>query len=111
MKIQNEILLSFTNKEEYLYAVRIWKWNMRQIVNQIRQNNFSLIKTQKYIPVYDDSFFVFEALNQLHSYQLNKITLAKIARNMLKIRAKMKKLAGQQMEQRVIREKDLMVVK
>jgi hypothetical protein len=111
MKIKNQVFMSFTNKEEYLYAVGVWKWNMGNIVTIIRNNNWKIKKYQKDIDVknYTD-FFLIESLNYLRLSQNDTIILAKVATDMLKIRAKMKKLAGQQMEANRLQEKELVGV-
>jgi hypothetical protein len=111
MKIKNQTFLSFTNKEEYLYAIKVWKWNMEKIVSIIRNNNWKIKKYQKDIDVkkYTD-FFLIESLHYLRFSQNDRITLAKVATDMLKIRAKMKKLAGQQMEANRLQEKELVGV-
>lgn len=105
MKIKNQIFLSFTTKEEYLHAVEVWKWNMQELVKQIRNNKWSIRGYQTLLA--DENrvdFFQIENLIIMSRLQHNKISQSKIATDMLKIRAKMKKLAGQQMQERLAKQ-------
>ena len=105
MNIKNQIFLSFTTKEEYEYALRVWKWNMRELVTQIRGNKFEIKSYQTRVSnILRDSFFRIEESIILSAKQNKKLNLSKIAREMLEIRAKMKKLAGKQMEERIASE-------
>ena len=105
MNIKNQILLSFTTREEYAYAVRVWKWNMRELVRDIRNNKWSIRNFQRLVSQTDrDSFFQVQELIVLNTNQNRKANLSTIAKEMLEIRAKMKKLAGQQMEERIASE-------
>ena len=111
MKIKNQVFLSFTTKEEYLHAVNVWKWNMHELVSSIRHNKWSIRGYQTMIAGQDRvDFFQIENLIIMSRLQNNKISQSKIAREMLQIRKKMKKLAGQQMEANRLQEKELIGV-
>lgn len=107
MKIKNQVFLSFTTKEEYFKSIRIWKWNMSELVRVIRVNKWQVRKAQisinsAYSGGYD--YFVIQDLNVLANAQRSEISLAKSARQMHKILNKMKKLAAQQMQERLANE-------
>lgn len=105
MNIKNQIFLSFTTRNEYDYAVKVWKWDMRKLVCEIRNNKWTIRKYQHLVSQIDrDNFFQIEELILLNTKQNKKLNLSKIAREMLEIRAKMKKLAGKQMEERIASE-------
>ena len=106
MKVMNEVFLSFETREEYQAAVRVWKWNMGQLVNRIRANKYLIPSFAKKVahPYEATDFFKIESLIDLADSQRRQISLAKTATQMLKMRQKMKRLAGQQMQERIEKE-------
>lgn len=107
MKIKNQIFLSFTTKEEYLTALSVWKWNMSLLVRTIRSNKAAVRRAQVSAVTSMEggyNYFIIQDLQVLAERQRNEISFAKSARQMHKIRNKMKKLAGQQMAERIASE-------
>ena len=112
MKIKNQIFLSFTTKEEYITALSVWKWNMSHLVRNIRCNKAEVRRSQVSAANALNggyNYFIIQDLQFLAEKQRNEISLAKYARQMHKIRNKMKKLAGQQMEERIAAESNNLV--
>lgn len=104
MKITDQVFLSFQNKEEYSLAVKSWKWNMQELTRHIRSIKFSISSRSRRLSTVTDPFFVVEESFMLAEFQARAIAYAKIATKMLKIRAKMKKIAGEQMKARIANE-------
>lgn len=112
MKIKNQIFLSFTTKEEYLTALSVWKWNMSRLVSTIRTNKAAVRRSQVSAVTAIKggyNYFIIQDLQFLAEKQRNEISLAKFARQMHKIRNKMKKLAGKQMAERIAKESNNLV--
>lgn len=115
MKIMNEVFLSFETRDEYAIAVEIWKDSMDELIDTIRYNKSRIPDFARDVakPVVNSEYsqhFQMDSLLCLVNSQRRAIYLAKYATQMLKIRAKMKKLAGQQMEQRMTQEKELVTI-
>ena len=107
MKVMNEVFLSFSTREEYLSAVRCWKWNMMQLIPRIKSNkrNIRINAKAVAIPYENSCFFQIESMIDLANSQRQEISFAKTATQLLEIRRKMKKLAGIQRAKRLAWEK------